>query len=245
MAKSTTYYLRKSHRWLGVIIGIQFLAWTVSGLYFSWNDIDEIHGDNLRNFPQPDIEIQGVISPSQIALLRDTSLTIKKVELIELFDNPYFRIEWSSDAKTKISLFDATSGELREPLTQKEAMVMAGRQFRPTADILEANYLTRVPDAHEYRGQPLPAWQVVYNDEAETRVYVSAELGEVIRFRTQRWRWFDWLWMWHIMDYDQRDDFNNALIKSFSILGLVTVLSGFVLFGATSRVRKKRKRGRS
>jgi hypothetical protein len=67
MAKSTTYYLRKSHRWLGVIIGIQFLAWTVSGLYFSWNDIDEIHGDHLRNFPEPDIEIQGVISPSQIA----------------------------------------------------------------------------------------------------------------------------------------------------------------------------------
>ena len=40
--------IRKTHRYLGVFIGLQFLAWTVSGLYFSWTDIDEIHGDQFR-----------------------------------------------------------------------------------------------------------------------------------------------------------------------------------------------------
>ncbi len=45
MARSKHYYIRKTHRYLGVILGIQFLFWTIGGLYFSWTNIDEIHGD--------------------------------------------------------------------------------------------------------------------------------------------------------------------------------------------------------
>lgn len=45
MAKSTHYYIRRSHRYLGVLLGIQFLFWTVGGLYFSWTSLDEVHGD--------------------------------------------------------------------------------------------------------------------------------------------------------------------------------------------------------
>lgn len=42
MKKSKRYYVRKTHRWLSVIVGLQFLMWTASGLYFSWTDIDEM-----------------------------------------------------------------------------------------------------------------------------------------------------------------------------------------------------------
>jgi len=42
------FYIRKSHRYLGVFIGIQFLFWTLGGLYFSWTDIDQIHGDDFK-----------------------------------------------------------------------------------------------------------------------------------------------------------------------------------------------------
>jgi len=35
MAKSKHYYVRKTHRWLAVILGIQFKMWTIGGLYFS------------------------------------------------------------------------------------------------------------------------------------------------------------------------------------------------------------------
>ena len=47
--RQTALRIRKTHRYLGLIIGIQFLAWTVSGLYFSWTDLDEIHGDQFLN----------------------------------------------------------------------------------------------------------------------------------------------------------------------------------------------------
>jgi hypothetical protein len=45
--------IRKSHRWLGIILGVQFLFWTVGGLYFSWSNMDEVHGDHQKAHIHP------------------------------------------------------------------------------------------------------------------------------------------------------------------------------------------------
>ena len=45
----TAIKIRKTHRYLGLFLGIQFLFWTISGLYFSWTNIDEIRGEHLIN----------------------------------------------------------------------------------------------------------------------------------------------------------------------------------------------------
>ena len=39
--------------------------------------------------------------------------------------------------------------------------------------------------------------------------------------------WF--LWMTHTMDYEGRDNFNTITLRAFSLLGLITVISGFTL----------------
>ena len=46
--RKTAIKIRKAHRYLGVFLGIQFLMWTISGMYFSWTDINEIHGDHFK-----------------------------------------------------------------------------------------------------------------------------------------------------------------------------------------------------
>jgi len=50
---------------------------------------------------------------------------------------------------------------------------------------------------------------------------------------------FDFLWMMHTMDYEGKDNFGNVLLRSFSIFGLVTVISRFALFFASMKCRKK------
>jgi hypothetical protein len=52
--------------------------------------------------------------------------------------------------------------------------------------------------------------------------------------RNSKWRIFDFLWMLHTMDYAGRDNFNNTLLRAFSILGLTTIGSGFLLFVITT-----------
>tara|TARA_Y100000385_G_scaffold12017_1_gene12375 strand:+ start:197 stop:730 length:534 start_codon:yes stop_codon:yes gene_type:complete len=38
--------VRKIHKYVGLLISIQLLLWTVSGLYFSFNKIEKIRGDH-------------------------------------------------------------------------------------------------------------------------------------------------------------------------------------------------------
>lgn len=47
--------IRKSHRYLGVFFGIQFLFWTIGGLYFSWTNIKSIRGEDVKKKRHPSI----------------------------------------------------------------------------------------------------------------------------------------------------------------------------------------------
>ncbi len=127
MAKSKHYYIRRTHRWLGVILGIQFLLWTTGGLYFSWSNMDEVHGDfQKRNTP---------LLSSNISLVSPTMVlnTIKKVhrldsvvsiQLIEILGKPFYQIRSISashneanhehDIQAMNHLANAETGRLRE-----------------------------------------------------------------------------------------------------------------------------------
>jgi hypothetical protein len=41
--------------------------------------------------------------------------------------------------------------------------------------------------------------------------------------------------MLHVMDFENRDNINNWLLRAFSAFGLITLLSGFTLFFITSK----------
>jgi len=138
MAKSKHYYIRKTHRWLGVILGIQFLLWTIGGLYFSWSNMDEVHGDfQKRNAP---------LLSSNISLISPTMVldTIKKVhridsvvsiQLIEILGKPFYQVRCISaihnhanhehDMQEMNHLANAETGQLRGPLTKEEAVEVA------------------------------------------------------------------------------------------------------------------------
>ena len=225
--------LRKAHRYLGLFIGIQFILWTVSGLYFSWTDIDEIHGDHLRK-PAAPVAFENLVSPTAL----DSTLTIRSVALREINETPYY---WVNDNL----LYNAQTGEQKEEITEEEALSIASKHM---ADHLEVAGVTRITSAgkhHEYRERLLPAYVVRYKGDDAIKAYISTNDGTFQTVRHRDWRWFDFLWMTHTMDYESRDDINNWLLRAFSVLGLITVLSGFVLWYISSptlrKLKKKRK----
>ena len=87
--------VRKTHRYLGLIIGIQFLMWTISGLYFSWTNLDEIHGDQFLNDPLPKKSFSNLYSLEEVS-------DIRSLELVNIIDKPYYWLndEQLYDAKT-------------------------------------------------------------------------------------------------------------------------------------------------
>ena len=127
-------------------------------------------------------------------------------------------------------LANAENGQLRGPLTKDEAIKVAGMRYKGEPKVRSVSYLTQLGSHHEYRENPLPAYAVTFEHPTNTTVYVASELGTVQKFRNNKWRVFDFLWMMHTMDYEGRDNFSNIFLRIFSIFGLVTILSGFVLF---------------
>ena len=251
--RSVTYRARRVHRYLGLVIGLQFLLWTLGGLYFSWTRLDAVHGDHLLRPPALLAGDVGLASPA-IALTalrgREAVDSLVGVELVTVLGRPVYRLRYlarvdgRAATATRTQLVDAVTGELRPPVGQGEAVAIARAALAGTAGVRAVEYLTaeNVGRHHEYRGQPLPAWAVSFDHPERATAYVPAEVGRVLRVRNDRWRTFDFLWMLHTMDFRGRDDINNAVLRAFSILGLVTVLSGFTLFALTSPVARRRRR---
>ena len=82
-------------------------------------------------------------------------------------------------------------------------------------------------------------YAISFDHPSKSTVFVATELGTIQKIRNDKWRIFDFLWMLHTMDYQGRDNFGNILLRGFSIFGLFTIFSGFILFYLSSVKRKK------
>lgn len=228
VTRKTAIKIRKIHRYLGIFLGIQFLLWTLSGLYFSWTDIDEIHGDHFRKATPDQTAFVDLIGTSQL----DYKQPITSLELLEIGDEPYYWIN-------KSTLFNAHSGGIKKEVTEQEAIKVAQRYMRPDLEFNHIKRIESVNEHHEYRGRPLPAYEISYRTSENLKAYVAIKNGAFQTVRHRDWRWFDFLWMTHTMDYQGRDNFNTIVLRAFSLLGLITVLSGFTLwFVSSPRIRK-------
>ncbi|NER14531.1 hypothetical protein GWK08_13840 [Leptobacterium flavescens] len=237
-------FIRKSHRYLGVVLGIQFLLWTAGGLYFSWTNIEDIRGDNLKKEDPLLAANISLVSPTEASSeFLKASDSIASIQLKKILERHFYQMIYYSGKEKHIKLIDAQTGELRPPLSGEEAIEVARTKLNKEADVIETKYLEATGKHHEYREKPLPAYAVTFSEPVNTTVYVSSELGTVQSFRSTKWRVFDFLWMLHTMDYQERDNFNNYLLRAFSIFGIFTILSGFALFIISSRwfVRKRKR----
>ena len=243
--------IRKTHRYLGLFIGIQFLLWTVGGLYFSWSNLDEIHGDHLKR-PVGAMPLSlSLVSPS-VPLQALGQLpgvdSVMSMQLVKVLEKPVYQLTYlmehgKGQPMTHTQLADAQTGVLRPELTEKEAVAVAQQRFSGASSVEKVEYLTSTNGHHEYREKPLPAYAVTFRQPAHATVYIAAQLGTVQTVRTDPWRIFDLLWTLHTMDYEGRDDINNNLLRAFSVLGLLTISSGFLLFFVSStRLRRNPKR---
>ena len=223
----TSKKIRKAHRYLGLFLGVQFLFWTISGLYFSWTDLDEIHGDHFKK-EKEQVSFTNLININDLEF-KDP---IKSFELREIADLPYYFINDSI-------LFNAYNGNLKDSISLEEAIKISNKNILDKYKISSVDKIYEVGNHHEYRGKPLPAFVILYEGAEKLKSYVSIIDGKFQTVRHRDWRWFDFLWMTHTMDYETRDDFNNKLIRAFSLLGLITVMSGFLLWFISSKTIRR------
>ena len=183
--------IRKTHRYLGLFLGIQFLFWTVSGLYFSWTNLDEIHGDQFKKIDVNHSEFSELISPTMV----DLKNPIKFLELREIDGHPYYFIN-------NQVLYNAIDGKKKIEIDKEEAVKIASKYIREDLKVSYVEKITETGPHHEYRERLLPAYVISYDTKDNLKAYVSTIDGRFQTVRHRNWRWFDFLWMTHTMDYE-------------------------------------------
>lgn len=207
------------HRWLALVATIQLALWTATGLFFAVVPIERVRGEDTTSQAEPRPLDWSRVGPFPPAALPGAT----EVELRSSGDRPV----WIARAGRRRVRVDAQTGAVAS--VDREEAVRAARADQRGAPA--ARSVTRHAEAPlEYRGKPLPAWQVELDDERGTRVYVDAITGVVTARRNSTWRLYDFLWGLHIMDYGERESFNHPLLVGAAALGLLTVLSGAVLW---------------
>lgn len=242
--KGRSYYIRKAHRYLGIFIGIQFMLWTLGGLYFSWTVLHEIHGDHLRHemaMPDPSMirmPPQEVIAANQQG---DEPADLSKFRIISVMGEPHYAVVYGKADSARQVMINTVTGIKRDPISEAEARTIAAGSMHERSDIEAVEFITKdvMSGHHEYREKPLPAWAVTFKHPESVTAYVGANDGQIHAVRTNSWRAFDFLWMLHTMDFSGRDNINNYVLRTFSILGIVTVLSGFLLYFTSSKTIRR------
>ena len=213
--------VQRIHLWTGLLLGVQVLLWMASGLVMSWFPIELVRGETNAFVSEPlALEAQAYASPGGIIAQAEGATT---VELRRFMGRPVYLARWHSGAA---AMFDASNGDKITPLKEAQARKVAELDYVGDGKIVSAALVSHPPQ--EYRGAT-PVWRIDLDDKLNTRIYVSPETGEVRARRNDIWRLYDFFWMLHIMDYEERENFNNPLVIVASGTGLVFAISGMLI----------------
>ena len=172
---------RKIHKYLSLAISIQLLLWTVSGIYFSFNKIEDVRG-NLYLKPDEQVETPKV---------------------------------------NKIS-------------HERALQIVADKTYLKPLSLIE---ITEDKPGSEYRGRDLPLYKIESSNKnsKNINIYIDPYSAKIVAIRSNQWRIWDFMWGLHIMDWNERDDIGNVFLKIFSILALLSAISGIYLFFYTNK----------
>ncbi|WP_296172697.1 PepSY domain-containing protein [uncultured Brevundimonas sp.] len=225
---------RKAHKWLALIIGVQALFWVVSGLYMTAVHIDIIHGDHLVRTPVAEpISMGGLVDP---AVIVKNAGGAQSLRLDQQLGQPVYIVSQTSGR----SLFDARTGEKLPLIDEAGARQRAEQIYAGDGGVREMELLYEIPG--EIRGRAAPIWRVQFEGLWRPTLYIAPQTGELVAKRHDLWRTFDFVWMFHIMDYETRDNVNNLLLKIATWMMVVTSLTGaWLLLYSFRRKRRVRK----
>lgn len=217
--------LRRVHVWLGWIVGVPMIFWTLSGLWMVARPIAEVRGTALRADPPP-LALPAALAAPQIAGAIGAAIEMQG-------GRPRWIVTLPGGQMRRA---DAASGRALPPVERPEALSLARAAYRPSAAVVGATRFAAEAAPLDLR-RARPSWQVSFADG--THLYLDADTGSVLAVRTRQWRAFDWMWGLHIMDLGGREDTSHPVLIGSAALALIAAVLGMVLLPLAVRKRRR------
>jgi hypothetical protein len=216
--------LRRIHKWIGLVIGIQLVLWTLSGAVMSMLDHETVSGGPAAAAPPavlPSSSAWGEVQ-RHLAGRAVTSMAVRTL---------LGRYVYAVGTDGVSLLFDVESGA---PVIVDAALAerVARAAYGGDAQVSGVAALTELELA--VREHQLPIWRVDFADPANSSFYISGGDGRLLERRNDSWRTWDFFWMLHNMDYADRTSFNHPLIVLIGFAAMWLAITGFWLLFRTA-----------
>jgi len=210
------FIVRNTHKYLSFFISVQLLLWTISGIYFAFNKIENVRGEQYR------IDIPAELNLQEVNFVISDAIDISLKKRLE-------QTIVVAATTSGMRYFDI-NGNLVSHLTPDEAIKIVDAQT--SLQPIRVEQVNKAERGSEFRGRALPIYRVITKNSNgnEINVYVNVFSGDISAIRSTQWRIWDLMWGFHIMDWIERDNIDNLLLKIFSILALVSSITGVLLF---------------
>jgi len=234
-----------SHRWLGIILGLVFVSWFVSGILFVyWGEphltaqerlarMQPLNLSSVRVTPAEVVTHEGIESPSRlrIAMLRD---------------RPVYRIQSGREWTTVY----ADTGESMGEMAAEDAIMLLREVLPERASTMR--YDAYLPDSDQWTLENavrdlMPLHRIALDDDAGTHYYISAKTGDLVmrtdtgtRVRGYLSAVLHWIYFTPIRRYGPV--WSQSIIWG-SLIGCVMCIAGIVIgiwrYGLRPRFRLK------
>ena len=222
--------MRKIHKWLSLLIGLQVILWAASGVAFAWLDPADVRAEASVRAVEPPVLAPASLHAEPTKWLGEyPQQELYDIRAIALADRWVWRVELQDRVELR-TIEDGAPVKLDEAWVRKLALGRYGGSGSFVAATLQTS-----PDI-ESRSKG-PVWRAQFDDPRRTALYFAADDGRFIAARNGSWRVYDFFWMLHTMDYVGRDNFNNPLIVTIGFATLWLAISGVVLLFRSFGVR--------
>ncbi len=227
------------HRWLAYAVALQVLAWVLGGLLFAWlpfqgwvKSKDQVTSPTLA---LPANWAQGM----QMAASARPDVLPLAVQAVATAQGPAWRLRFLDGEQ-----WWAAGGGPLPPPDEAAVARFAHSLYHGPGRLAAVQRLQEAPHrlglVRELAGRQ-DVWLARFDDGLQTRLYVDARSGELLAVRSEAWVLYDFFWRLHVMDYSDGEDFNNPLLRGFSLAAVALVLTGSVLVVlALSRAWRRR-----
>ena len=233
-----------SHRWLGIVVGLVFVAWCVSGVVLMYYGVPHLTaGERLMRLPVLDLSTVRVSPCAAAAQLKEPP---RRLRISMHGDRPVYRFN-TGRVFGRWTLVYADTGELVAPLDRDAALswlkgyLPEQQRLRYDAYLQQPDTYTRLPAMQTH----FPLHRVALDDGAGTEYYVSERSGEAVMKSDRRTRMLGLFgYITHTFFFFRQKSWWSALLQWTSWIGLLMCITGAVVgvwrYGLSPRFRHKR-----
>jgi hypothetical protein len=235
-----------SHRWLGMVLGLVFLVWFVSGIFFMYWGMPHLTAEERLMRMKP-LDVSSVYITPGDAIEYLQLKEPRRLRIAMLGQRPVYRILTSAGW---VTLYADTGESLRGMNALHATNTL--RHFLPE-HAMTIRYEDYLADSDQWTLQSvvrdlMPLHKIALNDDAGTYYYVSEKTGEPVLKTDSAGRTRGYLsavlhWL-YFTPFRRHTEFWNKSIVSGSLIGCVMCLSGLVIgiwrysLGSRFRIKK-------